>query len=68
MDCGPPGSSALEFYRQEYWSGSPFPTPEVLPNPAIEPESPAFAGRFSTTESPGKSIFTLKNQIIELDG
>ena len=27
--------------RQEYWSGLPFPSPEDLPNPGIEPGSPA---------------------------
>ena len=31
----------MEFSRQEYWSGLPFPSPEVLLNPGIEPWSPA---------------------------
>ena len=31
----------MEFSRQEYWSGLPFPTPGDLLNPGIEPESPA---------------------------
>ena len=39
--------------RQEYWSGLPFPSPEDLPHPGIESGSPALAGRFFTTESPG---------------
>ena len=30
---------SLEFSRQEYWSGLPFPSPGVLPNPEIEPTS-----------------------------
>ena len=30
-----------EFSRQEYWSGLPFPSPGDLPNPGIEPGSPA---------------------------
>ena len=30
-----------EFSRQEYWSGLPFPFPGDLPDPGIEPESPA---------------------------
>ena len=34
-------SLSLEFSRQEYWSGLPFPSPEELPNPGIEPWSPA---------------------------
>ena len=34
-------SSGMEFSRPEYWSGSPFPSPGDLPNPGIEPRSPA---------------------------
>ena len=40
--------------RQEYWSGLPFPSLGDLPNPGTEPTSPALAGRFFTTEPPGK--------------
>ena len=46
---------SMEFSRQEYWSGLPFPPPGDLSNPATEPESlscPALAGRFFTTEPP----------------
>ena len=32
---------SMGFSRQEYWSGLPFPSPEDLPNPGIEPGSPA---------------------------
>ena len=35
----PPRS--LGFFRHEYWSGLPFPSPGDLPNPGIEPGSPA---------------------------
>ena len=38
------------FPSQEYWSGLPFPFPGDLPDPEIEPTSPALAGRFFTTE------------------
>ena len=31
----------MEFSRQEYWNGLPFPSPGDLPNPGIEPKSPA---------------------------
>ena len=41
MDCSPPGSSVLGFSRKEYWSGLPFPSPGDLPEPGIEPGSPA---------------------------
>ena len=44
----------VEFSRQEYWSGLPFPLPADLPDPEIEPASPALAGEFFTTEPPGK--------------
>ena len=40
--------------KQEYWSGLPFPSLGDLSDPGIEPESPALAGRFFTTEPPGK--------------
>ena len=42
---------SMGFSRQEYWSGLPFPPPGDLP-----PASPALAGRFFTTESPGKPV------------
>ena len=42
---------SMEFSRQD-WSGWLFPSPEDLPNPGIEPPSPALAGRFFTTEPP----------------
>ena len=45
----------MGFSRQKYWSGLPFPTPGVLHDPGIELVSPALAGEFSTTESPGKT-------------
>ena len=32
---------SVEFSWQEYWSGLPFPSPGDLPNPGIEPRSPA---------------------------
>ena len=34
-------SLSMGFSRQEYWSGLPLPSPEELPNPGIEPWSPA---------------------------
>ena len=35
-------SLSMEYSRQEYWSGLPFPSPEELPNPGIELWSPAW--------------------------
>ena len=52
-NCSPPGSSVHgEFSRQEHWRGLPFHTPGDLPNPGIEPASPALAGGFFTIELP----------------
>ena len=39
---------SVGFRRQDYWSGVPFPTPEHLPDPEIEPMFPVLAGRFFT--------------------
>ena len=47
---------SLGFPRQEYCSGLPFPPPGDLPDPGIEPVSPALAGGFFTTETPGKPM------------
>ena len=47
---------SIRFFTQEYWSGLPFPFPGDLPNSGIEAESPALAGRFFATESPGKPL------------
>ena len=48
---------SMGFPRQGYWSRSPFPPPGDLPNPGTEPTFPALAGRFFTTESPGKPVY-----------
>ena len=50
MNCRPPGSSAMGFSRQEYWSGLPFPSPGDLPDPGIEPGSPALQADSFPTE------------------
>ena len=61
---------SMGFPRQEYWSGLPFPFPGGLPDPVMEPmspASPALLGRFFTTESPGKpSIFGVNIKFIVL--
>ena len=43
-------SLSMGFSRQEYWSGSPFPSPEDLPDPRIEPRSPALQADSLPTE------------------
>ena len=46
----------MEFPRQEYWSGLPFPSPGDLPNPGIRPTSLVScpAGGFFTTDPSNK--------------
>ena len=45
---------SMGFSRQEYWSGLPFPSPGDLPDPGIEPGSPALQADVLTSEPPGK--------------
>ena len=52
--CQPPLS--MEFSRQEYWSGLPFPPAGDLSKPEIKPSSLVLAGRLFTTEPPRKPI------------
>ena len=44
----------MEWSRQGYWSGLPFPSPGDLPNPGIEPRSPALQADSLPSELPGK--------------
>ena len=45
---------SVGFSRQEYWSGLPFPSPGDLPNPGIEPRSPALQADTLLSEPPGE--------------
>ena len=45
---------SMGFSRQEYWSGLPFPSPGDLPNPGIEPGSPALQAEALPSGLPGK--------------
>ena len=45
---------SMEFSRQEYWSGLPFPSPGDLPDPGIKPVSPALQADALLSEPPGK--------------
>ena len=47
---------SMEFSRQEYWSGSPFPSPGDLPKPGIEPGLPALQADALLSEPPGKLV------------
>ena len=45
---------SMEFSRQEYWSGLPFPSPGDLPNPGIELKSPELQADSLPSEPPGR--------------
>ena len=53
---------SMEFSSQEYWSGLPFPSPGDLPDPGIEPGSPALqagvlqSGNLLELQEEGKKI------------
>ena len=47
---------SIGFFRQEYWNGLLFPSPGDLPNPGIEPRSPALRADVLTSEPPGKCL------------
>ena len=46
---------SMEFSRQEYWSGKPFPSPGDLPDPGIKLGSPALHADSLPSEQPEKS-------------
>ena len=52
MDCSP----SLEFFRQEYWSGLPFPPPGDFPDLGVEPGSPVLQADSLQSEPPGKPL------------
>ena len=52
---------SMEFSRQEYWSGLPFPSPRDLPDPGIKPRSPALEAKSLPSQPPGRwYILSLK--------
>ena len=56
--CQVPPST--EVPRQEYWSGLPCPSPGYLPDPGIEPGSPALQENSLPSEPPGKPNMNVK--------
>ena len=55
-------SLSVGFSRQEYWSGLPFPSPGGLPNPGIEPWSPALDADALTSEPLLRNLFLTVEQ------
>ena len=54
VPCQAPPS--MGFPKQEYWSGLPFPSPGDLPDPGMEPRSPALQADSLLSEPPGKPL------------
>ena len=48
---------SLGFPKQEHWGGLPFPSPRGLPDPGIEPGSPALQADSLPSEPPGKPLY-----------
>ena len=57
---------SLEFSRQEYWSGLPFPSPGGLPNPGIEAGSPTLQADALPSEPPGKPMRVRWSETLEI--
>ena len=56
----------MEFSRQEYWSGLPFPSPGDLPDPGSEPRSPTLQADSLPSEPPGDPYtYKLKENILK---
>ena len=51
---------SIGFFRQEFWGGLPFPSPEDLPNPGTEPGSPTLEADALPSEPPGKVFISLE--------
>ena len=51
-------------FQAKILDGLPFPPPGDLPNPGIEPASPALAGKFFTTALPGKPYVVFGEMLI----
>ena len=58
---------SVEFSRQEYWSGLPFPSPEDLPDPGIEPGSPELQADSLPSEPPSDTLQSIieRNRILK---
>ena len=52
---------SLKLFRQEYWSGLPFPSPGDLPNPGMEPRPPALQADSLPSEALRKPPWKINN-------
>ena len=68
MDCSLPGSSVhTNSPGKNYWSELPFPSPEDLSDPRIEPRSPTLQANSLPSEPPGKPFICNSNVYINLN-
>ena len=58
---------SIGFSRQEYWSGLPFHSPGDLPDPGVEPGSPALQADALTSEPPRKPMTNLDSIVKSRD-
>ena len=56
----------MQFCRQEYWSGLPFPSPRHLSNPGIEPGSPALRADVLPSEPPGNHKVLTEQSVVNV--
>ena len=49
----------MELFREEYWSRLPFPSPGDLPDPGMQPGTPALQADSLPSEPPGKPFFLI---------
>ena len=59
---------SMGFPRQGYWNGLPFPSPEHLPDPGIEPWSPALQADSLPTEPPVMVLLIISKTLQLLQG
>ena len=55
------------FFKQQNWSGLPFPPPRTLTGPGIEPASSPLVGALYTTERPGRPKRGVKDGALRID-
>ena len=53
---------SMGFFRQEHWNSLPFPSPRDIPDPGIQPRSPALQADSLPTEPSGKSIISKRQR------
>ena len=66
LDCSLQAPLSMEFFRQEYWTGLPFPSPGYPPNPGIEPSSLALPADSLSLSHQGSHIDSYKFKSIRL--